>query len=85
MATLNNLEQELAALRAENERLKAATTAKIRLKLGEKGTVVLYIPGTRFPVSLYASQWETILPFLKSGAVETFIAEHASEVARKAA
>lgn len=73
---------ELEQLRAENARMKSEANAKITLKMGEKGTIALY-HGGRFPVALYASQWERILPFLKSGAVEKFIAEHADKVARK--
>ena len=59
-----NYETELAALREENARLKAANDAKrnqkLSLKVSEKGGVSLYGLG-RFPVTLYASQWERLL------------------------
>ena len=51
---------------------QAASPARISLKVGEKGTVCLY-HGARYPVAMYASQWERILPFIKSGEVEKFI------------
>jgi hypothetical protein len=73
---------QLEALKAENAKLKEANNAKISVKLGQGGTVCLY-HGGRFPVALYASQWERILPYLKAGHVERFIAENADKVARK--
>lgn len=58
-----NMEQELAALRAENEALKAKaakTTPSGGLKISEKGALSVYGLG-RFPVTLYKSQWITLL------------------------
>lgn len=63
MAVLQDMTQvqaELAKLRAENERLKAAAQRKVTVKLGEKGTISVYGVG-RFPVSLYKSQWQRVL------------------------
>lgn len=73
---------ELEALRAENAKLKEAANAKLTVKLGQGGTVCLY-HGGRFPVALYASQWERILPFIKAGHIEAFIKANADKVARK--
>lgn len=57
-------EQELAALKAENARLKAEAAAKanstLSFKVSEKGGVSVYGMG-RFPVTLYAEQWVKLL------------------------
>ncbi len=50
---------QLAALRAENEALKAAGNGKLTIKTNGK-TVSVYGLG-RFPVSLYAQGWERLL------------------------
>lgn len=54
--------RELAKLRAENERLKAAKAQPraISMKVGEKGGLSVYGLG-RFPVTLYRGQWERLL------------------------
>ena len=61
-ANTETLEQQVARLLAENEALKAATKTTVRngLKISEKGAVSLYGMG-RFPISLYAEQWEKVL------------------------
>ncbi len=64
-AALNmaDLEAQLAAARAENERLVKLTQKKIvplSFKVSEKGCVSVY-GLQRFPVSLRAAQWERIL------------------------
>ena len=59
-----------------------AAQSKLTLKVGQSGTVCLY-HGARYPIALYAEQWERILPFLKSGKVEEFIATNTAVIARK--
>lgn len=59
---------------------QASAPARISLKVGEKGTVCLY-HGARYPIAMYASQWERVLPFLKSGEVERFIETNRSLLA----
>ena len=58
------------------EKLQADGQKKLSCKVGEKGGVAVYGLG-RFPVSLYRSQWEAFIPFVKSGAVERFIEANA--------
>jgi len=82
MTVLPNLSQELALAKARIAELEAASQKTISLKIGEKGTVCLYY-GSRYPIPLYASQWERVIPFIKSGAVEAFIAKNAHLVARR--
>ena len=60
MATQEELEAELARLRAENSTLKKGKERSFSLKVSEKGGVSVYGMG-RFPVTLYKEQWETLL------------------------
>jgi hypothetical protein len=61
------IEQELAALKAENANLKAAITAKaagrISYKVSEKGAMSIYGLG-KFPFTFYRSQWEAFIAAL---------------------
>ena len=52
--------EELARLRAENERLKRTQSRGVSLKVSEKGGVSVYGLG-RFPVTLYKEQWTKLL------------------------
>ena len=61
MASPEELQAEIERLRAENENLKKpATRGQMSLKVSEKGGVSLYGLG-RFPVTLYAEQWQKLL------------------------
>lgn len=56
-----DLIEELARLRAENEALKKGSkSGVITFKVSEKGGVSVYGMG-RFPVTLYVEQWEELL------------------------
>lgn len=62
--TMEELMAELAKAKAENELLKAnaiATPSTLSFKVSEKGAVSVYGIQTRFPVSLYPSQWEKLI------------------------
>lgn len=74
------VEQELAALRAENEALRKAQTAKVRVGVSAKGGVSIYGMG-RFPITLYASQWLTI--FGMADDIKAFIATNAGKLRAK--
>lgn len=57
----DNLEKELARLRAENEALKTIRRAgTVTFRISEKGAVSVYGLG-RFPVTLYQEQWDRLL------------------------
>jgi hypothetical protein len=74
--------QELDRLRAENSRLKSTPrTNGITLKVSEKGACSVYGMG-RFPVTLYASQWETLLS--KVDEIKAFLAANHDKLAHKA-
>jgi len=74
-----NLEAEIAALRAENARLKANKTSQgTGIRLSAKGGISLYGLG-RFPVTLYVSQWEAVAASLP--AIQKFIQDNAQAIA----
>jgi|SRR5262245_22029 len=52
--------EELLRLRAENKALKAQQTVGLKMKVSDKGALSIYGMG-RFPVTLYKSQWLTLL------------------------
>lgn len=77
-AALKAMMAELEAARAENARLKAQQERQqtLTLKISEKGGISVYGLG-RFPVTLYAEQWEkigklipTLAQFAKANAQE---------------
>jgi len=69
--------EELAKLRAENERLKQRGHG---IKVSDKGAVSVYGLG-RFPVTLYRTQWEKLID--KIPEVEAFIKANAHRLASK--
>jgi hypothetical protein len=54
------LREQLIALYAENDALKAKRNVPVSFKISEKGCLSAYNLG-RFPVSLYKSQWKKLL------------------------
>ena len=65
-----DLQSELARLKAENERLKGERGRGVNLKVSEKGGVSVYGLG-HFPVTLYKEQWTTLLDMAQE--IRTFI------------
>ena len=75
--TYDELMAQVAALKA-----KQVASNKISFKVSEnKGTLSVYGLG-RFPVSLYASQWERLIAAADD--IKAFIAANASTLTRKA-
>jgi hypothetical protein len=68
-----DVQAELARLRAENESLKQKRNTSVSMKVSEKGAVSVYGLG-RFPVTLYQEQWLKLL--LMAEDIRTFIAEN---------
>jgi hypothetical protein len=58
MPSLEELQAQIEALKAENARLTAPKD--LSLKVSDKGAVSVYGLG-RFPVTLYLSQWERLI------------------------
>jgi len=68
-----DLQAELARLRAENESLKQKRGGSTSMKVSEKGAVSVYGLG-RFPVTLYQEQWLKLLGMADD--IKTFIEEN---------
>ena len=75
-----NVEKELARLRAENEALKARTGRGGQVRVSEKGGVSVYGLG-RFPVTLYKEQWLRLLDMADE--IRAFIRENESKLKTK--
>lgn len=74
---------ELARLRAENEKLKKdakSAPKEVTFKVSQKGAVSVYGMG-RFPVTLYKEQWEKLLA-RKEDLLE-FIVDNAADLKTK--
>ena len=72
----------IAKLQAEKAALVAAANApkKLTMKVSDKGAMSIYGLG-RFPVTLYATQWERLLA--SSDDIKAFLATNASLLATK--
>lgn len=81
------LRAQLEALLAENEALKKAGTKagtkKLTFKVGEKGALSVY-HGSRFPTTLYKSQWEWILQDENIAAIKQALIDNKDKLSRKA-
>jgi hypothetical protein len=72
-----DVQAELARLRAENESLKQKRSSAVSMKVSEKGAVSVYGLG-RFPVTLYQEQWQKLLALADD--IKTFIEENRSKL-----
>jgi hypothetical protein len=70
-----DVQTELARLRAENEALKQRRSSTVSIKVSEKGAVSVYGLG-RFPVTLYQEQWRKLLA--SADDIKAFIEENQS-------
>jgi len=75
-----DVQAELARLRAENEALKQRRNTPVSMKISEKGGVSVYGLG-RFPVTLYQEQWTKLLAMAEE--IKTFIEENRSKLKAK--
>jgi hypothetical protein len=83
--TAADLAAELEAVRAELAAAKAAANAprRITYKVSEKGGVSVYGLNARFPVTLYADQWDRLLA--DAPGLRSFIADNRGRLATKQA
>jgi hypothetical protein len=72
-----DVQAELARLRAENESLKQRRNSAISMKVSEKGAVSVYGLG-RFPVTLYQEQWTKLLAMTEQ--IKAFIEENKAQL-----
>ena len=71
--TEEEMKAEIDRLKAQNEALVKSSSARVSLKVSQKGAVSVYGLG-RFPVTLYKEQWDKLLAMADS--IKTFIAEN---------
>jgi hypothetical protein len=76
-----NVQAELARLRAENEALRGRERRGASIKVSDKGGVSVYGLG-RFPVTLYKEQWLRLLD--QAEEIRAFIRDHDGELKTKA-
>jgi hypothetical protein len=74
------IREELARLRAENERLRGRQSRGISFKVSEKGALSVYGLG-RFTVTLYKEQWQKLLAVTDD--LRAFLAENDSRLKSK--
>lgn len=72
-----DVQAELARLRAENETLKQRRNSAVSMKVSEKGAVSVYGLG-RFPVTLYQEQWTKLLAMADQ--IKAFIEENKAQL-----
>ena len=77
------VEQKLARLEAENERLRAKSNQPLSFKIGDKGGLSVYGLNSRFPTTLYKQQWEKLLSAENVGKIMAFIAANGHKLATK--
>ena len=75
-----DVQAELARLRAENELLKQRRNTAVTMKVSEKGGISVYGLG-RFPVTLYQEQWTKLLAMAEE--IKAFIEENRSKLKAK--
>ena len=78
---INEMSRE--QLMALVQSMKADSARKLTCKVSEKGAVSVYGMG-KWPVTLYRSQWEALIAFVKDGAVERFIKANSASLSVKA-
>lgn len=72
-----DVQAELARLRAENETLKQRRNSAVSMKVSEKGAVSVYGLG-RFPVTLYQEQWTKLLAMTEQ--IKAFIEDNKAQL-----
>ena len=81
MPSEEEMQAEIAKLRAENEALKKpAGRGQMSLKVSEKGALSVYGLG-RFPVTLYREQWEKLLGM--GDQIRLFIQDNDTQLKKK--
>ncbi len=77
---MDDVQAELARLKAENEALKRQQASPLSLKVSVKGALSVYGLG-RFPVTLYKEQWARLLDSVED--IRAFLHEHDGDLKSK--
>ncbi len=87
LETQNNLEARIAqleAMQAELKALKAERKNMLRIKTSAKGAVSVYGLNSRFPLTLYANQWERLITeLIDNNVIQDYISANDADLARK--
>jgi hypothetical protein len=75
-----DLMAQVAALQAENLKLKEARNKALSFKVSPKGCLSVYGLG-RFPVSLFAGQWRRLIQVMPE--LEKFMADNKDKLSEK--
>lgn len=75
-------QDEIAHLKAQIERMRAANQRSLKLKVSDKGGVSVYGMG-KWPVTLYRSQWERLLAPEIVQSIKDFIMDNADRLSTK--
>ena len=76
------LQKRIAELEAENAKRRAANTGPVTCRVAAKGGLSVYGLG-RWPVTLYASQWERLLSVDTVSRIRAALTNHSTELKRK--
>ena len=77
---------ELEAMAQRLKELKAKNKNRLRVKVSQKGADSVYGLQARFPVTLYAAQWEKLLlELVDTGVLRAFIEENKDQLSYKEA
>ena len=80
--TIEELQAELAKVKNENAKLKAAKNPALTCKVSEEKKALSVYGLGRFPVTLYKEQWNRLLEFAPG--IREFMKKHDAELAVKA-
>jgi len=75
-----DLQAEVARLKAENDALKKRSERSVSMKVSEKGGLSVYGLG-RFPVTLYKEQWTKLLDLADD--IRKFLKENDAQLKAK--
>lgn len=78
--TVAEMKAQIESLKAQLTDARKAQGAEIKFKISDKGGLSVYGLG-RFPVTLYAGQWERLIEAIPS--VKTFLETHKAQFATK--
>ncbi len=80
-ASMTKSELEAALAEAQVKLAEANKPRKLSLKVGEKRGISCYGLNAKFPVTLYAQQWERLIEFVPQ--ITAFIAANESKLSRR--
>lgn len=77
---ITQMQAEIAKLKAQNEALKKQAQDKLKVSIGQSGTIQV-MGLRRFPVSFYSDEWEKLLGLADQ--IRSFAKTHEAELKAK--